>query len=56
MCYGYWGCRYDEHTIPGRGTGRIDPDTRSEPGDCMGIELVVFATVFTLIILLTGRI
>ena len=56
MCYGYWGCRYDEHTIPGRGTGDIDLDTDSDLGDRMVIELIVFATMFTLIVLLTGRI
>ena len=55
VCYGYWGCRYDEHTIPGRGTGGADPDTGSDPGDRMVIELIVFATLFTLIVLLTGR-
>ena len=55
MCYGYWGSPHDEHTIPGRGTGRIDPDTRGEPGDRMVIELIVFATMLTLIVLLTGR-
>ena len=27
----------------------------SEPGDRMVIELIVFATMFTLIVLLTGR-
>ena len=56
MCYGYWGCRYDEHTIPGHRTGDRDPDTGGGPGGRMVIELVVFATVFTLIVLLTGRI
>ena len=56
MCYGYWGYHYDEHKIPGRGTGRIDPDTGSDLGDFMVIELIVFATMFTLIVLLTGRI
>ena len=38
------------------GTGDIGIDTDGEPGDCMVIELVVFATMFTLIVLLTGRI
>ena len=34
-----------------------EPDRHSidsDGGDCMGIELIVFATVFTLIVLLTG--
>ena len=34
------------------GTDRHSID--SDGGDCMGIELIVFATVFTLIVLLTG--
>ena len=39
------------------GTGDSDPDTDGEPGRrLVVIELVVFATVFTLIVLLTGRI
>ena len=34
------------------GTDRHSID--SNGGDCMGIELIVFATVFILIVLLTG--
>ena len=54
MCYGYWGSPYDEHTIPGLGTGDIGPGTDGEPGGRMVIELMVFATMFTLVVLLTG--
>jgi hypothetical protein len=37
------------------GTGDSDRDPDRQPGrHIMGIELVVFATVFTLIVLLTG--